>query len=101
MIIDGPGVPDFEPDVTGCGFVFLRFEFLYSLGHWRLFRPRTEDEVRRRRVEREHFLRVPFPFHHIVSLPPPPSLYQFSMVYPQTTSPRSALNTVVDPCWHS
>ena len=28
MIVDGPGVPDFEPDVTGCGFVFLRFEFL-------------------------------------------------------------------------
>lgn len=27
-LVDGPGVPDFEPEVTGCGFAFLRLEFL-------------------------------------------------------------------------
>jgi hypothetical protein len=26
--VNGPGVPGFEPDVTGCNLVFLRFEFL-------------------------------------------------------------------------
>ena len=26
--VDGPGVPGFEPDVTGCNLVFLRFAFL-------------------------------------------------------------------------
>ena len=27
-LVDGSGVSCFEPDVTGCGFVFLRLEFL-------------------------------------------------------------------------
>ena len=28
VIVDSPGVPDFEPDVTGCGFFSLHFKFV-------------------------------------------------------------------------